>query len=521
MPWSKEIQDGNETGKIRWELVPYTRGLGLDIGCGAVKAFPHFIGVDNRKDTKLFGQAMDPDMTVPDATVLPMYSDGCMDFVFSSHTLEHLTDYKAALKEWWRVLKIGGYLCLYLPHKDFYPNCGSLNGNPDHKWDFLPQDIIDSIDGIADGFDLVRNEDRNENIEYSFFQVYKKTESGRENSWSLPRPEKKAAVIRYGAFGDILQTASVCAGLKDEGFHVTLYCEPRGYEIAKTDPHIDEFIIQDQDQVPNSQLGPFWDYIGPKYDRMVNLCESVEGALLALPDRMTYRWTQSARHRMMNKNYLEFAHSIAQTNYHKTKTMQKFWPTDEEVAWAKSERAKMPGVAVMWALAGSSVHKVWHWIDVTFARLMLATDATVITVGDDKTKMLEAGWEKEGRVYKRSGAFTIRQSLALAQQCDIVVGPETGVLNSVAYEKNIGKIVMLSHSSVENLTRDWVNTTSLWSKNTPCYPCHKMIYEWKYCVREEEGVAACQKDIHPDQMWRALCKMIHAKNFTQLDKKVA
>jgi hypothetical protein len=51
----------------------------------------------------------------------------------------------------------------------------------------------------------------------------------------------------------------------------------------------------------------------------------------------------------------------------------------------------------------------------------------------------------------------VRETLALAQQMDLVIGPETGVLNAVCYEA-MPKVAMLSHSSWENLTRHWVNT---------------------------------------------------------------
>ena len=47
MAWRLEDPQGNEAAKIKYEIVPYTRGQGLDIGCGPFKAFPHFIGVDN------------------------------------------------------------------------------------------------------------------------------------------------------------------------------------------------------------------------------------------------------------------------------------------------------------------------------------------------------------------------------------------------------------------------------------------------------------------------------------------
>ena len=90
MVWRAEDPQGNEVGKMLWELVPYTRGYGLDIGCGPCKGFPHFIGIDNRKDTAMFGTPMNPDMTVPDGCNLTMFADGQCDFIFSSHLLEHV-----------------------------------------------------------------------------------------------------------------------------------------------------------------------------------------------------------------------------------------------------------------------------------------------------------------------------------------------------------------------------------------------------------------------------------------------
>ena len=34
MSWNINDPQGNESGKIKWEIVPYTRGRGLDLGCG-------------------------------------------------------------------------------------------------------------------------------------------------------------------------------------------------------------------------------------------------------------------------------------------------------------------------------------------------------------------------------------------------------------------------------------------------------------------------------------------------------
>ena len=77
-------------------------------------------------------------------------------------------------------------------------------------------------------------------------------------------------------------------------------------------------------------------------------------------------------------------------------------------------------------------------------------------------------------------------------------------MNAVAMEP-MPKIVFLSHSSHENLTRDWANTYALYSEKTPCQPCHKLVYNWSQCNRDEEtGTSACMADIPADGVWHAL-----------------
>ena len=82
MVWRAEDPCGNESAKVMWELPQYTRGRGLDIGCGPSKAFPHMIGVDNYTDTQLFGIQMKPDV-VSDCTKLEVFGSASMDFVYS------------------------------------------------------------------------------------------------------------------------------------------------------------------------------------------------------------------------------------------------------------------------------------------------------------------------------------------------------------------------------------------------------------------------------------------------------
>lgn len=507
MVWRKEDPYIAESKKIVWEVAPYLRGRGLDIGAGDFKVLPHAISVDNMNHAQ-FGFQVRPDV-MSEADDLSVFGSQSMDFVYSSHTLEHIVDYKKALREWWRVLKQNGYLVLYLPHKDLYPNIGQDGANPDHKHDFVNDDVIAAM---PDGWDLVANQTRNNDNEYSMLLIFKKI-NGKQNTRSCdaPRPAKTACVVRYGAYGDLMQSSSVWAMLKKQGYHVTVFSSPPGADIISHDPNIDNLVLFDKDQVPNANLIDFWNWQRKKFDKWVNLSESVEGSLLAMQGRTPFYFPPALRHEVMNHNYVEFQHKIADLPY---ELNIKFHPTAEERKWAIREREKLgDGPVVVWSLAGSSVHKVWAGLDSILASIMLDfPTARVVLTGGPECAMLEAGWEKEPRILLRSGKWSMRQTLAFAQQCELIIGPETGVMNAMACEP-MAKLVFLSHSTHDNLTRDWTNTTPLWSKNTKCPgrgdnaapACHILHYGWANCARDEEtGTAQCQKDIDPADVWQAV-----------------
>jgi ADP-heptose:LPS heptosyltransferase/predicted SAM-dependent methyltransferase len=506
--WRATDPEGSESKKICWEVAPYLRGRGVDLGAGTFKILPQAISVDSGDHAAKFGHPFMADLNM-DCEKLTLFASQSLDFVYSSHLLEHIEDYKGALKEWWRVVKQGGVLALYLPHKDFYPNIGQPGSNPTHKHDFLPSDIIQAMELAAskdNAFDLVECQDRNDDCEYSMLLVFKKQTGKNAYSYKTPASEKTVLVCRFGAFGDLMQASSVFAGLKKQGYHVTLMTSEPGVDVVKHDPNIDKFMILDRDQIPNANLGDFWEYQAKKYDKFVNLSESVEGTFLAMPGRTLHKFPPALRHKLLDYNYVEVQHDIAGVPHD---PQIKFYATPEEKAWARKTRAKMGDIVVMWSLAGSSVHKTWSGLDQIIALLMINyKNVDVVLVGGPECVMLEAGWEKEKHVHLTCGKWSIRESLSFIDECDVLIGPETGVLNAAA-NVDIPKIVFLSHSSVENLTRDWLHTTSLWSSGTQCKgrgcdkapACHLMHFGWEHCTKNEEtGTAQCMTDISTDEV---------------------
>ncbi|MCF7810814.1 class I SAM-dependent methyltransferase [bacterium] len=102
----------------------YCKGQGLDIGYGGDLLCANCRGWDFEHGN---------------AQYLRGIKDSQFDFAYSGHTLEHMVDPETALSNWWRVVKSGGYLILYVPDRDLYEKKKTLPSrwNPDHKHFFL------------------------------------------------------------------------------------------------------------------------------------------------------------------------------------------------------------------------------------------------------------------------------------------------------------------------------------------------------------------------------------------------
>jgi SAM-dependent methyltransferase len=82
-----------------------------------------------------------------DGRTLP-FLDYSQDAVHASHCLEHIDDYRNALREWHRVLKIGGFLVIAVPHKFLYEKRTGLPSrwNEDHKRFYTPASLMAEVE---------------------------------------------------------------------------------------------------------------------------------------------------------------------------------------------------------------------------------------------------------------------------------------------------------------------------------------------------------------------------------------
>jgi len=110
---------------IAREASKHCTGQGVDIGAG-LWPLPGAMPVDIWRGPGA-GRSIDD---VP---------AGSLDFVFSSHCLEHVAEWETALTRWVSLVRPGGVVFLYLPH----PDCGLWRpGSPmvgdEHKWQPTP-----------------------------------------------------------------------------------------------------------------------------------------------------------------------------------------------------------------------------------------------------------------------------------------------------------------------------------------------------------------------------------------------
>lgn len=524
MVWSEGLNTGfHESDKIAHLIVPYTRGHVLELGAGVRKTFPHFTSVDSCKAIKADGAPMPyrpPTVDISqDCSSLKLFGNESWDSIFSSHLLEHFEREKvpAILADWARVLRPGGYLVLYVPSANLYPKAGTPGANDDHKWDIYPGDIEKILqEYTACGWTQLEREERNQDQEYSHYLVFKKRNDGRwvEKIWERnPDGKKRALVVRFGAIGDLIQTTSIMPGLQEKGYHVTWMAHGNTSGIVQNNPYVDDWWLQDQDQVPNNELGAYWNSLQERFDIIINLCESIEGSLLTMPGNLKHSYSDEARKRIFGTvNYYDRMHDIAAIP---RGPRPRFYLTDMEERWAEEERSRIDAPVVIWCLTGTSHHKTYPFVDSVLKLLLEKTPAHIYLYGDKMIAMqlqnavIEC-LAKDGidvsRIHGICGHWNIRESLSFAHKADVVIGPETGVINGVSFVPGVEKVIYLSHSSHENLTRDWVDTTVLQptEEECPCYPCLRLHYDWTFCHKvEETGASLCATSIKPETIFKA------------------
>jgi len=108
-----------------------------------------FQGYDNPESNPALPGAVGVDLDFPnyDGLRLP-FDDGTVDTVFSSHCLEHIPDEQGAIRDWFRVLKLNGFLVCMVPSQALYEKRQHLPSrwNTDHKRFYSPGSLLIAVE---------------------------------------------------------------------------------------------------------------------------------------------------------------------------------------------------------------------------------------------------------------------------------------------------------------------------------------------------------------------------------------
>lgn len=393
-------------------------------------------------------------------------------FIFIDKTLEVIPNPKSLIQEAATKLKIGGHLIILVP----------INN---------PHELITTkfdpykIDGLVTsaGSWICKERSIQEDHLLHIYKLVDRRKGRMINRKQTTGP--RACVVRYGAFGDMIIMSPLARLLKEKGYHVTVNAQAYSALVLNNNPNVDNLIVQEREAVPNPDLGPYWDLWKDEYDLYINLSESIEGKCLAVEGRPEFYSPQNFRAWRGNRNYYDYTLELAGFPNEVTKPKGELFFSNGELSFAQSIRKQYQDkFLILWSLSGSSYHKIYglfepvmnDWLD-------RHPDAVMMTTGDQMARLLEFN---HPQVVKAATLYPIRHVMALTQVADVVVGPETGILNAAGCFST-PKVIFMSHSAPDNLCKHWDNAYPLTPnlEYAPCYPCHQLHYTKESCPISE------------------------------------
>lgn len=297
--------------------------------------------------------------------------------------------------------------------------------------------------------------------------------------------------------------------LKELNYYVAVTTTAKSWSVLVNNPYLDEMIIHERHTMMDHDLPEMKEYLDPMFDHVVDTTFTVENNLLvmaaspmAAPDR------QAERRAKLNVNYMDaYVQRFQEGGFNLKPGDIEFYPSRQDKRNAQKLLKKGKGrKCLLWVLTGSSVHKVYPYTgNVIIDFLKRNKDWFVITTGDNVSRVGEEALKDTPRVVRTSDRLDVRTALTLAQMADIVVGPETGLLNCASSSSN-PKVVFMSHSTADQLVRYWKNTTTLQTQIAQCFPCHILHNRgFQSCFRDNTtGAALCQATINKDFVLRTI-----------------
>lgn len=322
-----------------------------------------------------------------------------------------------------------------------------------------------------------------------------------------------ACVARLGGIGDNLIAASTLRPLKKLGYSVEVITSELAQVVYVNNPHVDKLSVKKEGDIPGGDEWHKW-FVGRsrEYDIFAHLSHTGEVRHALFKGSTPFWWRPEYRRKLCAGSYLETAHDIVGVPHDFGPT---FFPTEDEWA-AQVEGKKKTGEYIAWVVSGSRPDKIYPAAPMVIPRLIKELSISVVLIGISQqqgamakhieTTVRQTNSSLDGLFASKSFGdpdFSIRRSLTTVLGAKLVITPDTGAAWAASMEE-MPKIVLLSHASAENITKHWVNTTSLHAdqNRVPCWPCHRLHDDMSTCTPsvDNSNAPACMSDISVEKI---------------------
>ncbi len=302
---------------------------------------------------------------------------------------------------------------------------------------------------------------------------------------------KRAFLLRGGTgIGDLLMTTPLPRLLLAQGYEVDVGVWPQNRAVYEHNPFVRALV-----PYPASEAEfPAWqEKIIRDYDRVVDLGYTVEKRFLHRTDGFfgPIPSLEERRAAAAGKNY--YLETLRAAGFEEPAPRPEIYISREESDILNRYRLELAADGrqqVFWHLNGSTKNK--------FLVKGLQYVKAVLAAVPDSIHHLITGMNFEAHNLPddprvRVANWDLRTSILLTQLVDVVIGPESGLVNA-AGAFNTPKVVLYSHSAPENLGKFFVNHYPI-CPECDCHPCYLIPLDWRETWDPQARAQARQFDL--------------------------
>ena len=337
-------------------------------------------------------------------------------------------------------------------------------------------------------------------------------------------------IFRGGAaIGDALFCSAMPRLLRDEGYdEVVVGCKPVTAPIWENNPHVARVeLFPERDQDDEAWYQKWVEDEKAKYSRIINTSGHIEVSFLSRTDLDYGLWPklEEARDRAAGVSYQDYLYG--RCGFDAVGVLPEiYFSTEEQEIVEQNKRLKDGRKLILWQTQGSTrskqLVKMPEWL--TWAMQEFPDAVHYVWCADPD---LSARLPK-GPVKNMWGATSVRESLRLVASADLVVGPESFLVNA-APAFGVPTIIFFSHSLPDNLSRYYCDSVAI-TPNCECHPCYLIginfrrvhnIWQRRVARECERGCQTpdpnyeyrklgyrCCLEIDDEQVYQALAKII-------------